>query len=230
VIGVRPTRDRSYFSLIVLCLAALLLSLPQFACAQDSHSALVFYADRDVSPVLWPSLFSAIREDLADEDFGAAGRTFDHNPRLMRSSDLFVGEEFNGVVEVKLLGRCDVPQQAYRPLRPGPLGWVLRVKGQIQPYIYIDCTRMAQTLNATTLGMSGEQRQRAMSQAISHVLVHEWIHITTQNSGHTAHGITEAQLTPKRLVTSPDQSRVATEPDMERPAPVFDRGFGSSDK
>lgn len=197
----------------------LLLLLPRLAWAQASHSTLVFYASPEVSSHLWPPLFSAIREDLADEDFGAAGRAFDHNPRLMRSDDLFSGEEFSGVVEVKLLGRCDVPQQAYRPLQPGPLGWVLKVKGRIQPYIYIDCARMAQTLNSTTLGMSSGERLHAMSQAIAHVLVHEWIHIATQNAGHTAHGITEAQLTVKTLISDPDQPHIAMS---------FERGAASA--
>ncbi len=173
--------------------------------AHGADNTLVFYADKQVSDTLWPSLFSTIQDDLAKGGYGIA----DHAPRLMRESDLFPGEEFGRVVEVKLLGRCDVAQQAYRPLKPGPLGWVLRVHGEIQPYIYIDCTRMAQFLDPTTLGMSDEQRRRAMSQAISHVLVHEWIHIATQNSGHTAHGISEAQLTASTLVADPETHHAA---------------------
>ena len=208
-----------------MCLGLLFFFLPASR-AQDRHSTLVFYGDRDVSDALWPGLFSAIREDMAEEDFGAAGRSIDHDPRLMRSEELYAGEEFGDVIEVRLLGRCDVVQQAYRPLQPGPLGWVLRVKGRIQPYIYVDCTRLAQTLNATTLGMSDEQRMHAMAQAISHVLVHEWIHIATQNAGHTAHGITEAQLTAATLVADPDRH---AQVDSDS-APVSYRGFGSAEK
>jgi hypothetical protein len=162
-------------------------------------STIVFYADRQVSETVWQPLFSAIHEDLAQENYGLA----DPNPRLLRVSEIHPGQEFSSVIEVKLLGRCDVPQQAYRPIKPGPLGWVLSVHGDIQPYIYVDCTRMAQTLNATTLGMSADQRARAMSQAIAHVLVHEWIHIATQNAGHTEHGISQAQLTPSTLIAEP---------------------------
>jgi hypothetical protein len=173
--------------------------------AEAAENAIVFYADKQVSDTLWQPLFSAIEDDLVKENYAVPDRT----PRLMRNSELYPGEEFGHVVEVKLLGRCDVPQQAFRPLKPGPLGWVLRVHGTIQPYIYVDCTRMAQVLDPTTLGMSKEQRSRAMSQAISHVLVHEWIHITTQNSGHTEHGISEAQLTPRTLVAEPPSSRPA---------------------
>jgi hypothetical protein len=167
--------------------------------AKAGENTLVFYADKQVSDALWQPLFSAIQEDLARENFGLP----DPAPRLVRSNEIYPGEEFGRVIEVRLLGRCDVPQQAYRPLKSGPLGWVLRVHGEIQPFIYIDCTRMAQVLDPTTLGMSRDQRSRAMSQAISHVLVHEWIHIATQNSGHAEHGISEAQLTPSTLVAVP---------------------------
>jgi len=185
---------------------------------QAAEKAIVFYADKQVSDTLWSPLFSAIKDDLAKESYGLA----DRNPRLIRSSEVLPGEEFSSVIEVKLLGRCDVAQQAYRPLKPGPLGWVLRVHGEIQPYIYVDCTRMAQVLDPTTLGMSSEQRSRAMSQAISHVLVHEWIHIATQNSGHTEHGISEAQLTAATLVAEPSHSASNTV-DSEKPSLTLER-------
>jgi hypothetical protein len=96
------------------------------------------------------------------------------------------------------------------------------VQGAIQPYIYVDCTRIAQELNPTTLGLSNDARTRAMSQAIAHVLVHEWIHIATQNVGHTSHGISEAQLTASRLVTEPEPSH-ATEAVPEKSS-AADRG------
>jgi hypothetical protein len=69
--------------------------------------------------------------------------------------------------------------------------------------------------------MSNPQRVRAMSQAISHVLVHEWIHITTQNSGHTDHGISEAQLTPATLVAEPPVDNSST-PVTASPSSVAD--------
>jgi hypothetical protein len=197
-----------------IALVTLILSLfsPVTFKAQAAENTLVFYADKQVSDTLWQPLFSAIEDDLAKENYAVA----DRKPLLLRGSEVQPGEEFGKVIEVKLLGRCDVPQQAYRPLKPGPLGWVLRVHGEIQPYIYVDCTRIAQVLDPTTLGMSSQQRSRAMSQAISHVLVHEWIHITTQNSGHTDHGISEAQFTPATLVAEPPSAHTPVEIDRSQ--------------
>jgi hypothetical protein len=186
-------------------------------------NALVFYSDKDVSPSLWAPLFSAIQEDLAHEDYGSADQSLDRNPSLLRSTNIHPGEEFSRVVEVILLGRCDVAQQAYRPLKPGPLGWVLRVHGEIQPYIYIDCTRLAQVLNPATLGLSNDERTRAMTQAIAHVLVHEWIHITTQNAGHTEHGITQATLTIGQLIAEPSQLRTSASNGAENHAAFNDQ-------
>lgn len=184
--------------------------------AENLGNALVFYSDEQVSPRLWTPLFSAVREDLAREDYGSADKILDRNPSLLRSVDLHPGDEFTKVVEVKLLGRCDVVQQAYRPFKLGPLGWVLRVHGTIRPYVFVDCARLAQVLNPTTLGMSDEERTRAMTQAIAHVLVHEWIHITTQNAGHTEYGITQAQLSVSQLITEPSQPRAPTDPGSEK--------------
>lgn len=201
-----PSRHPGFPKPIALAILAISLVFPIVSKAQRTDSALVFYADKQVSDTLWPPLFSAIHEDLTRENYGLT----DRNPRLILGSDVRPGEEFSSVIGVKLLGRCDVAQQAYRPLNPGPLGWVLRVYGKIQPFIYVDCTRMAQVLNSTTLGMSSQQRTRAMSQAIAHVLVHEWIHIATQNSRHTDHGISEAQLTPSTLVAEPPSNHSAS--------------------
>jgi hypothetical protein len=179
--------------------------------AQNPQNALVFYADKQVSSNLWAPLFEAVHNDLATEDFGIAPALLDRSPRLLRNTEVLPGEEFANVVQVKLLGRCDVVQQAFRPLKTGPLGWVLRVQGKIQPYIYIDCTRMAQVLDPTTLGMSSEGRTSAMTQAIAHVLVHEWIHIATQNADHATHGISQAQLTAAELVTGAEHSSAETD-------------------
>jgi hypothetical protein len=205
--------------MVLLSLAA--LGVSGAARAESPKEALVFYADKQVSSELWAPLFAAVKEDLAAEDLGSAGELLDRNPRLLRGTELVPGEEFNRVVQIKLLGRCDVVQQAYRPLKPGPLGWVLRVQGEIQPYVYVDCTRMAQVLNPTTLGMSNAQRTQAMTQAIAHVLVHEWIHIVTQNAGHAAHGISQAELTPHALVTEPETP--TTETGQTRTVIVSDR-------
>lgn len=159
-------------------------------------TAIVFYADRDVQDTLWPGLFEAFQREVAREERDYP-LPLDAHP--IKASSLEPGQEFAQVIEVRLIGRCDVVQQAYRPLRRGPLGWVLRVSGEVQPFVYVDCARLAQVLNPKTLGMNEEQRKNAMAQAIARIAIHEWIHIDKQSGDHETHGIRKPELSAEDL-------------------------------
>lgn len=193
----------------LLCLVALVMIsgralAAQTAPSRQNHTAIVFFADRSVDNELWPSLFQVLQSDLSAENGDPREAVLpDRNPALFRSSDLVKGIDFADVVEVKLLGRCDVVPQAYRPLPKGPLGWVSLVSGEIQPFVFIDCTRLALLIGPATLGLDREGRRQAMSQAISHVLIHEWIHIVTQSASHSSQGIEQANLTVSELLGGP---------------------------
>jgi hypothetical protein len=76
---------------------------------------------------------------------------------------------------------------------------VLDVSGEIQPFVYINCDRVAQFLNPTTLGMNDDQRREAMARAISRIAIHEWIHIDAQSARHASHGIRQAELSGAEL-------------------------------
>jgi hypothetical protein len=170
--------------------------LPRLAAGQiptqPNHStAIVFYADPEVQDSMWPAIFDAFQSEVAREE---QDYSLPADAQLIKASSLAPGEEFAHVIEVHLIGRCDVVQQAYRPLPPGPLGWVLRVSGEVQPFIFVDCARIAQFLDPTTLGMSGQQRSEAMARAVSRVAIHEWIHVEAQSARHEDHGIRRAEL------------------------------------
>lgn len=201
--GCSPSRPLASYSRAAVCFLSVLALFVASASAQNHANSIVFYADKQVNDAFWAPLFAAVQTEIAEENLGAASAMIDRHPSLLRNTDVFQGEEFGNLVQARLLGRCDVVQQAFRPLPPGPLGWVLKVRGEIQPYVFIDCTRMAQLLNAKTLGMSDQQRTRAMTEAIAHVLVHEWIHIATQNADHAQHGIAQAQLSAAELTAEP---------------------------
>lgn len=175
--------------------------------SQPPHSTLVFYGDSHLQPDLWPSLFSALQQDLVvREGVYAAAGILDPAPEMIRGTELQAGNIVHNVVIVHLIGRCDVlPQAAWAPSGKGPLGWVSDNHGQIAPFIDINCSRIAQVLNARSLGMSQQDRRQAFCQAISHVLIHEWIHIATQSSSHAPKGIESAQLTPDELIAAPPQ-------------------------
>ena len=80
------------------------------------------------------------------------------------------------------------------------------VSGKIQPFVSIDCTRIAQVLRRKAAGLNNEERRHAMIQAIAHVLIHEWIHIAAQSTSHGAHGITQPYLSVDELTAGPKSS------------------------
>ncbi len=168
--------------------------------AQKPDTTIIFYAQPKVSEDLWPVLFEVLRADLAGGEGELSDRFgLDKQANFVRGTDDLRGVVFSRIISVKLLGRCDVLPQIEHPSK-GPLGWVPLISGTIQPFISIDCTRIAQVLRPAAAGLSKLDRQYMMDQAIAHVLIHEWNHIATQSARHTSHGISQAYLSLNDLV------------------------------
>jgi len=131
------------------------------------------------------------------------GLVLDKDPFLFRGDQDLRGVTFPRVITVKLLGRCDGFSPTNHSSEKGPLGWVLLVSGRVQPFVSIDCARIAQVLRPAMGGWNKQRRQDAMSQAITHVLIHEWSHIATQSSAHGSRGIMQANLSVSDLIKEP---------------------------
>ena len=184
--------------LLLVCLATLPLK------AQQPGTEIVFSAHLQVSDQLWPLLFQSVRADLAVGD----GKTrnslvLDHNPRLVLRRDFIPGTTFDSILQVEGRGRCDLVAQGYPAFLDGPLGWVPMVSGEIGPFVSIDCTRLAQLLGRTAFEFNKVEPRHRMTQAIAHVLIHEWIHIVTQSSKHDSQGIMKASISVKGLMADP---------------------------
>jgi hypothetical protein len=195
-------------------LGILLTSLPASAAvlpsqAEEPDTTIVFYAQPKVSEDLWPVLFQVLRADLAGGQGQLSDRfDLDKQAIFVRGTDNLRGVVFSRIIEVKLLGRCDVLPQTEHPSR-GPLGWVPLVSGTIQPFISIDCTRIAEVLRPAAAGLSKRDRQYLMDQAIAHVLIHEWNHIATQSSHHASRGISQAYLSLNDLIEEPRSNQLS---------------------
>jgi hypothetical protein len=192
---------------ILLPLLASANALPLHA--QESDTTIVFYAQPKVSESLWPMLFQVLRADLDDgTDELPNGFVLDKQAAFVRGSDDLRGIVFSRIISVKLLGRCDVLPQTDHRAR-GPLGWVPLVSGTIQPFISIDCTRIAEVLRPAAAGLSKQDRQYVMDQAIAHVLIHEWNHIATQSDRHSSRGISQAYLSVNDLIEKPKNNHLS---------------------
>jgi hypothetical protein len=177
--------------------------------AQQAGTVLVFYAQPRVSEDMWQPLFQILQADLYDQAELPKGIALDQNAAFVRGSDALRGLTFSRIISVKLLGRCDVLPQINRPSLNGPLGWVMMVSGKIQPFVSIDCTRIAQVLRPAVPGLNKQERQDVMLQAIAHVLIHEWSHIASQSPAHTPRGVTQAELSLHELIAAPKSAHLA---------------------
>jgi hypothetical protein len=203
-------RDVSRASVGFLFALSLTAALAPSIHAQQPGTAVIFYARPGVSDALWLDLLHSLHADLAAGiGESANGFALQQNVAYFRGNDIPQTLDFSNVIVVKLLGRCDVLPQSDHPALRGPLGWVPQVSGKIQPFIYVDCERVAQVLRSNSVGFNQYERRHQMAQAIAHVVIHEWIHIATQSPAHGARGITKQFLSPQELTAEPKNGSVA---------------------
>jgi hypothetical protein len=203
-------RDVSRAKVGILFAFLLTYALAPALHAQQPGTAVIFYAQPQLNDDLWPDLVQSLHADLAS-GMGEApnGFALQQNPAFFRGNDLALGTMFSRVIVVKLLGRCDLLPQSDRSSLEGPLGWVWQVSGTIQPFINVDCERIAQVLRRRSAGLDQYERRHAMAQAIAHVVIHEWIHISTQSPAHGKRGITKQFLTAAELTGEPRNNNMA---------------------
>lgn len=141
----------------------------------------------------------------------ASGESTELPLQILRGDKIASGLVVDKSITVYLLGECKValtPQpDLFHPVTTsGPLGWVLAQNGQIQPFVHVDCKRIGQFLGQHSLGLTGDQRQRQMANAMARVILHEWIHIATQDAHHAKHGIAKAEFSIDDLLAHPAKS------------------------
>ena len=217
----------------VLLLSLLWTSTTQ--AQQAPHTTIVVLSDRPMPEGFWPALEAALREDLASDSpetaaliqeiDGAssnpsvspdlAGSDLDRNLRILRGDQVQPGLAVDQSITVYLHGDCipGLPNSAeiFNPHRPltvvGPLGWVKRINGHIEPFIHVECSRIGEMLSTKGFGRSREDRNRLMATGVSNVIVHEWIHIATQSKHHGRHGVTQAEFDIIELLARPSKPR-----------------------
>jgi hypothetical protein len=143
---------------------------------------------------LWPALKSELERSAT--------------PKLLAGSALWItrdefqkGMEFKRGYQILVHGDCRMAAPSSSQDQPrGPLGWVLMVNDQIQPFVYVDCDRVAQMLHRDLRDKTTAERRRILARAISRIVVHEMTHIVTQSSLHDARGLQKAHVTSSDLL------------------------------
>jgi hypothetical protein len=206
----------SVFALSLLaqvCLATAQAQASNSASAPAANAVLAIFSERPMSNEFWPILVTALREELASgapetrvlpgQTVGA-GRSSDTAVQILRGDRIAPGLIADNPITIYLHGDCVIPPPRLfsfsQPSIAGALGWVRRYHGQIEHFIHVECNRLAQMLATQAYGLDHNQRNGLMAVAIARVILHEWIHIATQNPGHARDGLGKAAFRPRDMV------------------------------
>lgn len=196
-----------------VCLATAQAQAPNSASALAPNAVLAIFSDRPMSNEFWPILVTALREELASgapktrflpgQTVGA-GRSSDPAVQILRGDRIAPGLNADNPITIYLHGDCAIPHPRLfslgQPSISGALGWVRRNHGQIEHFIHVECARLGQMLATQVYGLDRDQRNGLMAVAIARVILHEWIHIATQNPGHAPDGLGKATFRARDLV------------------------------
>jgi len=203
--------------------------------APAAQITLAIFPDRPMPDDLWPVLVAALREELASgspETRVLIGDTTGHAIGLPadQTSDKGMSHQFQVVrgdkiapdslsvansITVFLHGECTIIPRP-RPVlvvdnvasTTGALGWVRSDHGHIGPFAHVECSSLGKMLATQAFGLNRDERNRLMAVAIARVILHEWIHIATQNPHHSEHGLAKAQFSVSDLLAHPAKPAV----------------------
>jgi hypothetical protein len=156
------------------------------AAPKPHTTTLIVFAKHEMPEGEWAALLGSIRRDTAEmakETPAVRGPV-----EVLRGDAVEKGLHVDEPIPVYLHGDCRLfPRPRY--IQAGRLGWVMRVHGHIEPFIHVDCTQLVDMLGPIALEMTMNRRNTVMGEAITRVVLHEWIHIATQNPKHAEEGV-----------------------------------------
>jgi hypothetical protein len=156
-----------------------------------SRTTMVIFSDKRMQDEQWAALFAALRRDRAS--FVSTVPELAGDVQLLRGDQVKPGLQVTTVITVFLRGDCTLIPRPRRVVF-GALGWAPRSKMGIDPFINVNCSLLVDMLGPMSLSMSRSVRINVMAEAITHVILHEWIHIATQSARHSAHGVMRDQF------------------------------------
>lgn len=202
----RPLRPGIF--LIVALIASWFVTERAFAempAATTSHTTtLILFATHSMPEGEWTALLAALRKGAVH--VAAEAPALRGAFEILRGDKIAKGLHVDKPIAVYLHGDCTLlPRPVY--VRAGTLGWVLRSKERIEPFIHVNCAGLVDMLGPLALAMSVNRRNMVMAEAITRVILHEWIHIATQNAGHAAHGVAQPQFSVFDLLADDEELR-----------------------
>ena len=179
------------------------------------HTTLVVFTDHHMDDDQWAALVTELRRSqiVATAKIPVLSGDFE----VLRGEYVVPGLRVENGISVFLRGDCSLWPAPRHPAE-GALGWVPLANGRIQPFIYVDCSRIADMLDPLVLGMHRERRNTVMAEAVARVVLHEWIHFATQTVSHGRRGITQSQFNVRDLLAEDTEfgARLASRREKKR--------------
>ncbi len=198
--NVRPVRP--LFLVLAAFIAAPFCGGQVFLDIPAPHTTFVVFADHHLDDDQWMALVAELRR--SQEDPATRVPTLAGDFEVLRGEDVVPGIHVENGISVFLHGDCTL-LPAKRQWVTGALGWVPVANGRTQPFIHVECTRIAEMLGPLVLGMHRDRRNSVMAEAVVRVLIHEWIHVATQTVKHTKEGITKSGFTAADLLAEDNE-------------------------
>jgi len=164
----------------------------------------VVFADKPMPDDEWAALSSALGDGF--ERLALETHYVFAGFQVVRGSTPARELQFEGIIPIFLHGSCHLVAEPDQHEIHGPLGWVVRDHDEIRPFVHVDCGRITHMLSQTALWMNRSTRMAAMAEAISRVVLHEWVHIATQSAAHARDGIEKRSFVLEDLI--PDFARM----------------------
>lgn len=180
-------------SLLTIAVFLILASLVTNASALSPvpHSTLVFFSNHPIDDDQWTALKAELHR--IQVSFATMIPALSGELEVIRGNQAAPGKHAEGAMLVFLDGDCTL-LPGHRLFVSGPLGWVPVIDGRIQPLIHVNCGNIVEMLAPLALGMHRSRRDVVMAEAITRVILHEWVHISTQSARHVEHGVTKSQF------------------------------------
>ncbi len=161
------------------------------------RTTLIVYAKQKMREEQWTALFVALQAAMRGTEAQGAGIPMD--TQILRGDAVAPGLVVENSIAVYLEGDCNLIARPKTTPR-GALGWVMRVHGRIEPFIHVNCGELVDMLGPAALGMNEALRAEVMGEAMARVVMHEWIHVASQNPGHRGEGVTKSAFDVRDLL------------------------------
>lgn len=205
-------------------------------------TTLVIFSDPakpTMSDNLWSDIIDSLRDELDSDSQQLRAPVLQHTASLdvspmpvsiVRGEQITPGFQVQNSITIYLHGECKAATNRALPFLGSPhtlqshaLGWVLLKNGRIEPFIHVDCASLGQMLTIQAIGRSSNQRDQLIAVAIARVIMHEWIHIATQNPHHAKQGIEKAQFEVADLLVHKSKSSASQQHLRSEPVISLDR-------